>query len=185
MNFYQAKQNTGCRTEINAKIIKVWPEDVTKGGKRKQPIDVSDGATVVKVTSWINANYPAMTSQEYEGKECQWVVTHSIYQNKDQYSGWPTNKPNTQPLSQPAPQPTYQAPQYAQPAPQPEPIICDDPVQVYIVRQSSIKASVELLKGGTAGVEDIIDTAELFVEYVFKGKPDMNRRIDDIKNDPF
>jgi hypothetical protein len=113
MNFAQAKQNTGNRTEINAKIIKVWPEETTKNNKRIQKIDVTDGQETHKVTNWINANYPSMTPMEFEGKECQWVVSHSVYQNKDQYSGWPTKKPNTHPIaSTPAPQQAQDKPDW-------------------------------------------------------------------------
>lgn len=182
MNFAQAKQNTGSRMEINAKIIKVWPEEMTKGGKRRQPIEVSDGFVTQKVTNWINADYPSMTPQEFEGREGQWIVTHSVYQTNDQYSGWPTNKPNTQPLNQAVPQPTYTAPQQA---PQPaqdaqQAVLAADPVQLYIIRQSSIRSACELAKGTQAVAGEIIKNANLFVEYVLEGKSDFGRRIDDL-----
>ena len=46
----------------------------------------------------------------------------------------------------------------------------DDVVQLYIIRQSSIKAAVDLRSQGTSTTAQIIDIADEFVQYVMNGK---------------
>ncbi len=46
----------------------------------------------------------------------------------------------------------------------------DDVVQLYIIRQSSIKAAVDFLGEGEFEAKDVIDIAEDFVQYVRNGK---------------
>lgn len=45
----------------------------------------------------------------------------------------------------------------------------DDPVQLYIIRQSSIKAAVDFLGDGEYEPKDVLDVAEKFVQYVLNG----------------
>lgn len=56
--------------------------------------------------------------------------------------------------------------------------------QQFIIRQSSISSAIEYLKDTEAGVEDILSTAEQFVNYVNNGIPKTAiQELEDMQND--